>query len=73
MTWRLLLDWGKGPTDGERFSADLLSLEGFRSIDPSHPLGGPDSLKDLCDLNWSQQSTNSSTIRSAANRRPLST
>ncbi|MGD9635575.1 MAG: hypothetical protein AB7G28_04915 [Pirellulales bacterium] len=47
MTWRLLLDWGKGPTDGERFSAELLELEGFYAIDPTHPLGGPDCLKDL--------------------------
>lgn len=31
----------------ERLAAHVLRVEGFKSIDPSHPLGGPDGLKDV--------------------------
>ena len=46
-TWVSLLHWDKGQTASERFAGDILGVEGFQSIDPSHPLGGPDGLKDM--------------------------
>ena len=46
-TWLRLLHWDKGQTESERLAADILEIEGFRSIDPAHPLGGPDGLKDM--------------------------
>jgi len=46
-TWRRLLDWDKGQTASERLAALLLYCEGFQGIDPSHPLGGKDGLKDI--------------------------
>ncbi len=48
--WNRLLEWEKGQTDSERLSASILSSEGFSSVDPSHPLGGPDGLKDIICL-----------------------
>lgn len=51
-----LLDWRYGQTQAERLVAALLHLEGFEAVDPQHPLGGPDGLKDvLCckdGLSW---------------------
>lgn len=51
-----LRDWRYGQTQAERLVAALLHLEGFEGIDPQHPLGGPDGLKDvLCrkdGLSW---------------------
>ena len=41
-----LSDWTRGQAAAERLAAQLLRIEGFTSIDPSHPLGGPDGLKD---------------------------
>ncbi len=46
-TWLRILHWDKGQTESERFAADLLGLDGFHSIVPSHPLGGPDGMKDI--------------------------
>src|SRR5438132_1231620 len=46
-TWRRLLDWGKGQAAAERLAALILRIDGFESIDPSHPLGGRDGLKDV--------------------------
>lgn len=46
-TWHRLLLWDKGQPQSERLAADVLDVEGFSSIDPMHPLGGRDSLKDL--------------------------
>lgn len=46
-TWYRLLEWDKGQTSAERLAAIILSNEGFRNIDPSHPLGGRDGLKDM--------------------------
>jgi fido (protein-threonine AMPylation protein) len=44
--------WREGQTNAERFSADLLIIDGFTSILPQSPLGGPDGLKDvLCEKN----------------------
>jgi len=45
-------DWRSGSTHAERMCAALLHLEGYGDIDPQHPLGGPDGLKDvLCKKN----------------------
>ena len=46
-TWYRLLEWDKGQTPAERLAALILSSEGFRNVDPSHPLGGKDGLKDM--------------------------
>ena len=46
-TWHRLLEWDKGQTPAERLAAIILANEGFRNIDPSHPLGGKDGLKDM--------------------------
>lgn len=41
-----LLDWTRGQADAERLAGHLLALSGFESVDPSHPLGGRDGLRD---------------------------
>jgi len=46
-TWRRLLEWDRGQAYSERLAAQILRVEGYQSIDPSHPLGGRDGLKDL--------------------------
>ena len=46
-TWYCLLNWDKGQAASERLAGVILSHEGFRGIDPSHPLGGKDGLKDM--------------------------
>lgn len=38
-TWHRLREWTDGPTRAERLAAQVLIREGFKSIDPSHPLG----------------------------------
>lgn len=44
--------WREGQTNAERFSSDLLILDGFTSVSPQSPLGGPDGLKDVvCEKN----------------------
>jgi fido (protein-threonine AMPylation protein) len=45
-----LRDWRFGQTQAERMVCALLHIEGFESIDPQHPLGGPDGTKDLICL-----------------------
>lgn len=48
-TWRRLRDWDRGQAPAERLAAQLLRVENYEAVDPSHPLGGPDGLKDaLC-------------------------
>lgn len=48
MTTELALrDWRYGQTQAERLVAALLHLEGYEEVDPQHPLGGPDGLKDV--------------------------
>lgn len=42
-----LKDWRFGQTQAERLAAALLHVESFHSVDPQHPLGGPDGAKDL--------------------------
>jgi len=46
-TWHRLLEWDRGQASAERLAAIILHSEGFQSIDPSHPLGGRDGLKDM--------------------------
>lgn len=36
----MLRDWRLGHTQAERLVAGLLHLEGYRDVDPQHPLGG---------------------------------
>lgn len=43
----LVRDWRFGSVLAERMCAALLHLESFEDIDPQHPLGGPDGLKDV--------------------------
>lgn len=46
-TWHRLLEWDKGQAPAERLAAVVLFSDGFRNVDPSHPLGGRDGLKDM--------------------------
>ena len=46
-TEQVLHSWRFGQTQAERLCAGLLIVEGFTSVDPQCPLGGPDGLKDL--------------------------
>jgi hypothetical protein len=41
-----LLDWRQGQTPSEYLAALILDAEGYKDIDPSHPLGGPDGGRD---------------------------
>ncbi len=51
-TFYRLLEWDKGQAASEGLAALILEQEGFRDIDPSHPLGGKDGGKDmLCEFN----------------------
>jgi hypothetical protein len=45
-TWTRLINWDRGQAPSERLAAHILRIEGYESIDPSHPLGGQDGLKD---------------------------
>ncbi len=46
-TWRRLREWDRGQAPSERMAAHILRVEGYETIDPSHPLGGQDGLKDI--------------------------
>lgn len=46
-TWHKLAQWTLGQASSERLAGQVLRLEGYTAVDPSHPLGGPDGLKDL--------------------------
>jgi hypothetical protein len=46
-TWYRLLNWDKAQSDSERLAARLLRVEGYKGIDPSHPLGGRDKGQDI--------------------------
>ena len=39
-TFNRLLNWDRGQAPSERLAAIILSKEGFKGVDPSHPLGG---------------------------------
>ncbi|RQO45910.1 hypothetical protein DBV08_18790 [Rhodococcus sp. KBW08] len=45
-TWHRLLAWTAGQTPSERLAALVLDEEGYKSIDPAHPLGGRDGGAD---------------------------
>lgn len=45
-TWHRLLQWTNGQGPSERLAAQVLLADGFRNLDPSHPLGGPDGKRD---------------------------
>jgi hypothetical protein len=45
-TWHRLREWTQGHTVSERLAAQILAREGYKDIDPSHPLGGKDDGKD---------------------------
>jgi len=46
-TWNRLRWWTGEQKASERLAARILAAEGFELVDPSHPLGGPDGLKDV--------------------------
>ncbi len=46
-TWHRLLEWDRGQAASERLATTILSSNGFQNVDPSHPLGGKDGLKDM--------------------------
>lgn len=47
-----LINWRSGNTQAERLGAKILIMEGYESVDPQCPLGGPDGLKDIvCEKN----------------------
>lgn len=54
-TWHRLREWTYGQTPSERLAAQILAHQGY-SVDPSHPLGGPDGGRDaICtrgDRTW---------------------
>lgn len=48
----ILREWRFGQTQAERLCASILNSEGYTSVDPQCPLGGPDGRKDiLCQKN----------------------
>ena len=48
-TWHRLREWTNGQAVSERLAAQILLDEGYKDLDPSHPLGGKDGKKDaLC-------------------------
>jgi hypothetical protein len=46
-TWNRLNTWTDGQAPAERLAAQILHVDGFVDIDPVHPLGGRDGLKDI--------------------------
>jgi hypothetical protein len=51
-TWHRLKEWTNGQAQSERLAAQILISEGFKGLDPSHPLGGPDGGRDaICTYN----------------------
>ena len=51
-TWHRLLNWTAGPTASERLAQQILVSDGYKQVDPTHPLGGPDGIKDaICSRN----------------------
>jgi fido (protein-threonine AMPylation protein) len=42
-----LREWRYGTTQAERLCAAILHIEGYSNVDPQHPLGGPDGVKDV--------------------------
>lgn len=47
-----LINWRGGNAQAERLGAKILIIDGYESVDPQCPLGGPDGLKDIvCEKN----------------------
>ena len=46
-TWVRIKQWTGAQKASERLSGHILRADRFESIDPSHPLGGRDDLKDI--------------------------
>ena len=47
-----LINWRNGNSQAERLGAKILIMDGYESVDPQCPLGGPDGLKDIvCEKN----------------------
>ena len=46
-TAQRLLNWSDSQKAAERLAGHIVAAEGYASIDPMHPLGGPDGLVDL--------------------------
>ncbi|ARV61192.1 hypothetical protein BZZ01_23545 [Nostocales cyanobacterium HT-58-2] len=54
-TWHRLREWTNGQAPSERLAAQILLHEGYKDLDPSHPLGGKDGKKDaLCKKDGQQ-------------------
>lgn len=51
-TFNRLLNWDRGQAPLERLAAIILSKEGFKGIDPSHPLGGKDMVLSFNGKRW---------------------
>lgn len=49
-TRKALIVWGFGKPRGEYLAAHVLQLDGFSLVEPIHPQGGPDGLKDIICL-----------------------
>ncbi|WP_433755827.1 hypothetical protein [Nocardia sp. CA-135398] len=45
-TWYRLREWTHGQAPSERLAAQVLLAEGYKNLDPSRPLGGPDGRRD---------------------------
>ena len=45
-TWHRLREWTNRQAPSERLAAQILLHEGYQDLDPSHPLGGRDGIKD---------------------------
>lgn len=45
-TWYRLRNWQGSQAEEERMAAQVLAADGYESLDPSHPLGGPDGGRD---------------------------
>ncbi|MEV8437525.1 tetratricopeptide repeat protein [Actinosynnema sp. NPDC051121] len=45
-TWHRLREWTQGQGPSERLAAQVLLADGYRNLDPSLPLGGPDGGRD---------------------------
>jgi hypothetical protein len=54
-TWHRLREWTDGQGPSERLGAQILSADGFTSVDPSHPLGGRDGSKDAVVIRHGQR------------------
>ena len=54
-TWNRLLNWTKEQKSSERLAAHVLRADGYKSIDPSHPLGGRDGIKDMICMRNAQK------------------